>query len=52
MQAKYIRICNKCGNADNKMEDPVRGITICAIHKTIIDDSFITNQVEFVAGGG
>lgn len=35
---KHRRICIKCGHANNMIEDPVKGITICEIHKTIIED--------------
>ena len=47
----FDKICRQCGNADNIVEDPVKGLSFCEIHKVIITDTYIQNQVEFNTAG-
>jgi len=47
----FDKICKKCGHANNVIEDPVKGQSFCEVHKIVVSDTYIENQVEFNAGG-
>ena len=51
-QMQNSRSCPSCGHGDHIVDDNVKGMSYCEVHKITISNTIIQNNVEFIGETG